>query len=295
MMTTNLTTATPPITMQGFPALEAARENVDWTAPAEPGGVRTNLHSAPGGSEQKAENTDRDQLLLEHLPLVKAIACSLSQRLPAYVEMDDLIQAGILGLFAAAERYDAKKAVPFQLYAKHRIRGAILDSLRALDSTSRDMRRHQKRADAAAQELAGVLGRSPTEGEISEKLGMSLDRWRKLNLNVVRFESLSTFSRSNDFEGPRTRDFPCSVDSYPDAALIREELQAKLAEAVKTLPERYQFVVSMYFEEGMTMKEIGKTMGINESRVSQIRTRALKKIAAVLQQFGITSSHAFEC
>src|ERR1700719_440075 len=126
----------------------------------------------------------RDRVVMEHLPLVKAIAVNMRGSLPAHVDLDDLVHAGILGLMAAASRYNPSKRVSFPGYAKHRIKGAILDSLRKLAWASRDMRRRHKQVEAATRDLAVSLQRNPTEAEVAEKLGMDVERWRTMMLDL---------------------------------------------------------------------------------------------------------------
>src|SRR6266498_1356330 len=122
----------------------------------------------------------RDRIVLEHLSLVKAIAVRVHENLPVHVDLDDLVHAGVMGLFDAAKRYDPDKKVLFRSYAKHRIKGAILDSLREMDWASRDMRRRQKQVDGATRDLASKLGRNPTESEVAESLGVDTEQWRRM-------------------------------------------------------------------------------------------------------------------
>src|ERR1035437_8764731 len=124
----------------------------------------------------------RNQVVLEHLPLVKAIAIRVHENLPVHVDLDDLIQAGVMGLFDAVTKYDADKNVAFHSYAKHRIKGAILDSLRQLDWASRDLRKRQKQVDVINHDLLAKLGRTPTEGEVAAEMGLSVERWRRTQM-----------------------------------------------------------------------------------------------------------------
>ena len=126
----------------------------------------------------------RDQIVLDHLPLVKAIAIRVHENLPVHIELDDLIHAGVPGLFDAVEKYDATKNVEFQSYAKHRIKGAILDSLRQLDWASRDMRRRQKQADTVSRDFTAKFGRTPTEAEVAEQMGVTIERWRHMAMEL---------------------------------------------------------------------------------------------------------------
>jgi len=234
----------------------------------------------------------RDQIVLEHLPLVKAIAIRVHENLPVHVDLDDLTHAGVLGLFDAVAKYDARKNVAFHAYAKHRIKGAILDSLRQLDWASRDLRKRQKQVESATHALSAKLGRTPLEGEIAEEMGLSPDRWHKIQLELRTVGTVSA-SAHPDPEFDRPLDFPATEESQPDRMCGHHQLQLTLARAMQTLPARYQRVVFLYYTNQMTMKEIGEVMGVNESRVSQIHKIALKKMATALESEGIHSAQAF--
>ena len=234
----------------------------------------------------------RDRVVLEHLPLVKAIAIRVHESLPVHVDLDDLIHAGVLGLFDAVTKYDAEKNVAFHSYAKHRIKGAILDSLRQLDWASRDLRRRQKQVDSVSHALASKLGRTPLEGEIAEEMGLSPDRWHRIQMELRTVGTVSASSHADpDFD--RVMEFPAAPDLQPDRMCGQRQLQVTLARAMGTLPKRYQKVVFLYYTDELTMKEIGDLMGVNESRVSQIHKIALKKMATALQSEGIHSAEAF--
>jgi RNA polymerase sigma factor FliA len=242
---------------------------------------------------QTSRMAKRDRVVLDHLPLVRAIAVRVHENLPVHVDLDDLVHAGILGLFDAATKYDPDKMVAFSSYAKHRIKGAILDSLRQLDWASRDLRRRHKQVEAVTRELASTLHRAPSENEIAEKMGVEVDRWRQMMLDLRNVGLISASTRSTDHEDLPAPDFPGKPDTQPDHMCALEQLRDMLGRAMKRLPERYQKVVFLYYTNEMTMKEIGGVMGINESRVSQIHKTALEKMANVLQEAGIHSSQAF--
>jgi RNA polymerase sigma factor for flagellar operon FliA len=244
-------------------------------------------------AQQSAKLARRDRVVLEHLPLVKAIAIRVHENLPVHVDVDDLVHSGVLGLFDAASKYNPDKQVAFSSYAKHRIKGAILDSLRQLDWASRDMRRRHKQVEAATRELAATLQRNPTELEVAQKLGIDQERWRSMMLDLRNVGLVSASTRTNESDDLPAPDFPCKPESHPDSICAREQLRGVLGVAMKTLPERYQKVVSLYYSAEMTMKEIGGILGINESRVSQIHKAALEKMQVVLQTNGINSPQAF--
>ena len=240
-----------------------------------------------------AKMSRRDRVVLEHLPLVKAIAIRVHDNLPVHVDLDDLVHAGVLGLFDAATKYNPDKKVAFSSYAKHRIKGAILDSLRQLDWASRDLRRRHKQIEAATRELAAELQRTPTEAEIAEKLGIDVQRWRQVMMELRNVGLISANSRATEHEDLPAPDYPSDPETQPDNMCAREQLRFLLDKAMTTLPDRYKQVVVLYYTNEMTMKEIGGVLGINESRVSQIHKSALEKMSVALQTAGIFSASAF--
>jgi RNA polymerase sigma factor for flagellar operon FliA len=249
--------------------------------------------AAKAAAKEAAEIARRDRVVLDHLPLVKAIAVRVHENLPVHVDLDDLVHTGILGLFDAASKFDPEKQVAFSSYAKHRIKGAILDGLRQLDWASRDMRRRHKQVEAATRDLAALLQRNPTEAEVAEKLGMDPERWRTMMLDLRNVGLISASTRANENEDLPAPDFPSKPETHPDSICAREQLRDVLGVAIKALPERYQKVVMLYYTSEMTMKEIGGILGINESRVSQIHKSALEKMQVVLEANGISSPQAF--
>ena len=224
----------------------------------------------------------RDQIVLDHLPLVKVIAIRVRENLPVHIELDDLIHAGVMGLFDAVEKYDATKNVEFQAYAKHRIKGAILDSLRQLDWASRDMRRRQKLAKARMEEL---------RAELAGEMGVTTERWRRIAIELRTTGPVSTSPRE-DLDQTQEMELAAASDVRPDNICERRELRTTLDRAICQLPERYQKVVFLYYTNQMTMKQIGDVLGVNESRVSQIHKTALKKMQVTLQSEGIRSASA---
>ncbi len=242
---------------------------------------------------KNAKMSQRDRVVLEHLPLVKAIAIRVHENLPVHVDLDDLVHAGVLGLFDAATKYNPDKKVAFSSYAKHRIKGAILDSLRQLDWASRDLRRRHKQLEAATRELAAELQRQPTEQEIADRLGVDVERWRQMMIDMRSVGLISANTRANEHDELPAPDFPSTPETQPDNMCAKEQLRSMLGQAMGTLPDRYKKVVVLYYTNEMTMKEIGGVLGINESRVSQIHKSALEKMAVALQNAGIHGSGAF--
>jgi RNA polymerase sigma factor for flagellar operon FliA len=235
----------------------------------------------------------RDRVVLEHLPLVKAIAVRVHENLPVHVDLDDLVHAGVLGLFDAATKYNPEKKVAFSSYAKHRIKGSILDSLRQLDWASRDLRRRHKQLEAATRDLASELQRTPTEQEVAQRLGVDAARWRQMMLDMRSVGLISANTRANEQDDLPAPDFPSTPETQPDNMCAKEQLRFMLGQAMGTLPDRYKQVVVLYYTNEMTMKEIGGVLGINESRVSQIHKSALEKMQVALQGAGISNSAAF--
>jgi RNA polymerase sigma factor for flagellar operon FliA len=215
-------------------------------------------------------------------------------KLPANVDLDDLVQAGVIGLFDAATKFDADRQDDFSRYAKHRIKGAILDSLRQLDWASRDMRRNHKRVQDAKRDLSTTLQRTPMDVEVADKLGMALSRYRSKLLDLENLAPVSADTGGNQFDDLRPPDFAGKPETQPDFICVRREMRSILGKAIKTLSERYQKVVMLYYTKELSLKEIGRVLGVNESRVSQIRTSALEQMAIVLHQSGIDSIHAFQ-
>jgi RNA polymerase sigma factor for flagellar operon FliA len=195
-------------------------------------------------------------------------------------------------LFDAVNKYDSNKQVAFSAYAKHRIKGAMLDSLRQLDWASRDLRRRHKQLEAVTRDLTALLQRAPTDAEVAEKFGVEESRWRQMMVDLRNVGLVSASTRGSEGDELPPPDFPSDPDCQPDVMCAREQLRSVLKDAMKVLPERYQKVVMMYYASEMTMKEIGGELGINESRVSQIHKVALEKMLVALTANGITSSAA---
>jgi RNA polymerase sigma factor FliA len=235
----------------------------------------------------------RDELMLEHMPLVTAIAAHIQKSIPVHVELDDLIHAGIMGLFDAATKYRDDKEVAFPTYAKHRIRGAILDSLRQQDWASRDLRKRYKQVDAVTRELTDKLEREPTDAEVANQIGLSPRRWQALMVDFRSLGIAAVQQHPNDREDHLVPEATSAPQLAPDRIFARSELREKLDTAMKTLPERYQQVVTLYYDRDMTMKEIGGVLGVNESRVSQIHKSALERMQNALTGTGISSAAMF--
>jgi RNA polymerase sigma factor FliA len=265
-------------------------------ARAGAGGRKTNEKLSPrkrGTGVGDESLTARDRMVMATLPLVKAIAIRIHETLPVHVELDDLTHAGVLGLIDAASKFNSEKQVSFPSYAKHRIKGAILDNLRLLDWASRDLRRRHRQMEAATHELMGELGRTPTELEIAERLEIDVERLRQVVADMRSVGLISADSRPTDHEDLPAPEFAGNADTRPDNMCTRRQMRAMLEGAMNGLTPRYRQVVTLYYNDELTMKEIGTVLGINESRVSQIHKSALEKMQAALQTAGIHSSASF--
>jgi RNA polymerase sigma factor for flagellar operon FliA len=231
------------------------------------------------------EKAEREQLIMKELPQVYYIARRIHERLPQQVPFEDLVHAGVIGLIEAVGGYDASKSVPFKPYAKFRIRGAILDSLRELDWGSRGLRHKGRQIEEAISKLSKQLGRQPEEEEIAAELGISIDELYQLTHKIdgailVGQQVNSTYDRS---EKQDLIESAPSRDENPFEQCMRTEVKEKLAEAIATLSEKEQMVISLYYKEELTMKEIAAVMQLGESRISQLHTLALTKLRAGLQ------------
>jgi RNA polymerase sigma factor for flagellar operon FliA len=244
-------------------------------------------------STAQARQAKRDGIVLEHLPLVHAIALRLHETLPVQVDLADLVQAGTLGLFDAVAKYRPEKQVAFRSYAQHRIKGAMLDSLRELDWASRDLRRRHRRIEDVARQLAAILKRYPTDAEIAERMGMRVERWQHMMADIRHVALISASETRRDQDHQPARELAAGPDTRPDAICARSQLRTLLSEALRTLSPRYQQVIALYYLKHLTMREIADILGVNESRVSQIHKAALEKLSASLGAAGIRSSRAF--
>jgi len=227
---------------------------------------------------------ERDRLVITHVGLVKAMAHRLAQRLPAQVEMNDLISVGVLGLIDAAGRYRPSMGVPFDAFARRRVQGAMLDALRDLDWAPRSLRRMRRDLDATIARLRHDLAREPNEDEIAEAMAMSRAEYAKV-LDQVRTLDLGAIRQldATGEDGTPLLELCMDNDEGPDVQLERTELRQLLAKALLEIPERERQILALYYEEEMTMAEIGEVIGVCESRVSQLRSLALSRLRASMR------------
>ena len=233
---------------------------------------------------------DREQMLLEHLPTVRYIARRIHERLPQHVELDDLISAGVVGLIDAFSKFDHSKQVQFKSYAQFRIRGAILDSLRTLDWSPRELRRKGRAVEEAIRASTHKLGRTPAENEIAREMDLGLGEYQQLlgELKGLEIGSLH-MERTEDSGDQELSYIPGSPDEDPLFRCLQGELKQRLIDAIEELPEKERMVLTLYYYEELTMKEIGLTLGVVESRVSQIHSLAVVRLRAALA--GLRTDH----
>jgi len=227
--------------------------------------------------------SDRDLLLMEHLPTVRYLARRIHERLPQHVELDDLVSAGVVGLIDAFTKFDHKKKVQFKSYAQFRIRGAILDSLRTLDWSPRELRRKGRAVEEAIRTVTQRVGRAPSEQEIAKELDLNLAEHQLLlgDLKGLEIGSLH-MERSEDSGDEELAYIPGAPEEDPLFRCLKGEMKQRLADAIDELPEKERMVLTLYYYEELTMKEIGLTLGVVESRVSQIHSSAVLRLRVAL-------------
>jgi len=227
--------------------------------------------------------TERDLVLMEHLPTVRYLARRIHERLPQHVELDDLVSAGVVGLIDAFSKFDHTKKVQFKSYAQFRIRGAILDSLRTLDWSPRELRRKGRAVEEAIRAVTHRVGRAPTEQEIAKEMELTLAEYQLLlgDLKGLEIGSLH-MERSEDSGDEELAYIPGSPEDDPLFRCLKGEMKQRLADAIDGLPEKERMVLTLYYYEELTMKEIGLTLGVVESRVSQIHSSAVLRLRTAL-------------
>ena len=232
-----------------------------------------------------AGGNTREQLILEHLPQVKLIARRIHERLPISVSLDDLISTGIVGLIAAIDRYDARHDVKLKTYAEYKIRGAILDSLRGLDWAPRQQRRRAKLIETAIAALEHEHRRTPTEEEIAAYLDLSVSEYQEW-LSEARGLTLGSLGSAGPEQegGDLLRYLSDSDEHWPSQILERAELERLLADAIEKMPALERTVLSLYFYDEMTLRDIAKIIGLHESRISQLKSQAILRLRSYMQK-----------
>lgn len=232
-----------------------------------------------------AAEGERERMMLEQMPTVRWIARRIHERLPQHVDLEDLVSAGTVGLLDAFCKFDPARKVQFRSYAQFRIRGAILDSLRTLDWSPRELRRKGRAVEETIRRLTAQLGRTPSEPEIAHAMRMGLDDYQQL-LGELKGLEIGTLhmERAEDSGEEELAYIPGDLDDDPLFRCLRGEMRDRLAHAIDQLPERERLVVTLYHYEEMTMKEIGMVLGVVESRVSQIHSSAVVHLRSQLAE-----------
>lgn len=230
----------------------------------------------------------RERLVVAYSPLVKYVAGRMGAKLPSHVEEADLISYGLVGLIGSIERYELDRDIKFETYAVQRIRGAIIDELRSLDWVPRSVRAKARDVERAHSVLENRLGRAPGEEEMAGELDVSTEAFRTTLLEIANSSvlALDDLWSSSDPDGGQvslldTISDPNAVD--PETAIDTAELKDRLAEAIELLPDRERLVIALYYYEGLTLREIGEVLGVTESRVSQLHTKAVLGMRSHLQ------------
>lgn len=247
------------------------------------------LAEAVNESVYKARQPFREQLITEYLPYVKRIVQRIAVHLPSGVDIDDLTSAGVIGLIEAVDRYDPARDNKFITYASFRIKGSILGELRARDILSRSNRKKVRDLEKAAVKLEQKLGRKATDSEVAEELQLDLDQYYQIKrfsgVSVISLDEINTFTNEEKENIKRYL-----IDNEPEDALTLtglKEIKEAIADAIEALPEKKRLVISLYYQDELTMKEIGKVLGYTESRVSQIHSEAVRLLRESLRKGGL--------
>ena len=247
-----------------------------------PAPVESGLQRKPQPDPVGPQAQNRDELVVKLLPLVRRMAWQMRERLPLHVELDDLVSTGVLGLIDAVRKFDARKDVKLERYAQHRVRGAILDGLRGLDTASRDMRRKSKKAETVYRTLELKLGRPPSDGEMADGLGVGLKAWYRavLELQAVGMDWLRPMGTVGIKESRKQNEESLAAEIPVDQieACFHRERREILDRALGCISDRERQVILLYYRQELTMRQIGEKLGIDESRVSQLHSAALARL-----------------
>lgn len=238
---------------------------------------------APAAQYRAVQRSASVEVVERHAELVRRIAHHLAARLPASVEVDDLVQAGMLGLIEAARNFDSDQGASFETYASIRIRGAMIDEIRKGDWTPRSVHRRTREAAEATRRIEQASGRAATGAEIAAALGLAPEEYARLLEDAVSGQVLSLDSHVEDHGDV---ELPAAAGASPERGLQALQFQQALAGAIGQLPEREQLVLSLYYGEELNLREIGAVLGVSESRVCQIHGQAVLRLRARLEPFG---------
>ena len=230
---------------------------------------------------------NREEVIIQYSPMIKYVANRIAMRLPPHIEVDDLISVGVLGLMDAISKYDSSRGAKFKTYAEFRVRGAILDELRSMDWVPRSIRQKASQVDKVVQGLQAKLRRQPEDEEVAKEMGLSLDQFHETlnetkSIPIFSLEDLGIAKESGDQQSL----LDClagKADADPQTQIRLVELKEIIAKAIDALPEKERLMVSLYYYEELTMKEIGAVLDITESRVSQIHSKAVYRLRTKLK------------
>ena len=260
-----------------------------------PRGTRNNRNGGgypPAVSAMAVLSGEQERVLLEHLPIVRFLARRIHERLPQHVDIEDLVSAGVVGLMDAFSKFDPTKQVQFRSYAQFRIRGAILDSLRTLDWSPRELRRKGRAVEEAIRQVTARFGRAAGEGEVAAEMGLGLEEYQQLLGELKGLEVGTLHMERNEDSGEEELAYvPGRPEEDPLFRCLRGELQGRLTDAIANLPDRERLVMTLYYYEEMTMREIGLALGVVESRISQVHASAVVHLRAALRD--LTARGAF--
>jgi RNA polymerase sigma factor FliA len=247
------------------------------------------IAAKPSSEQGKLSTSERDQLIIRYAPWVKFIALRMAAKLPSHVQAEDLISAGIIGLIDALDKFNPARKVQFKTYAQIRIQGAMKDELRALDWASRSMRQKVKRLEHAYATLEQELGRPPASEEVANSLGIEMDEFEEM-LDEVKGTSLVSLEELG--QGPASEDKTSLLEALltredhdPLEVLNLQDLKKALSLAIAELPEKERLVLSLYYFEELTMKEVGKVLNLTESRISQLHTQTVLRLRSKLKAY----------
>jgi len=227
---------------------------------------------------------EQERVLLEHLPVVRFLARRIHERLPQHVDIEDLVSAGVVGLMDAFAKFNPAKKVQFRSYAQFRIRGAILDSLRTLDWSPRELRRKGRAVEEAIRSVTARVGRAAGENEVAQEMGLALEEYQQLLGDLKGLEIGTLHMERNEDSGEEELAYvPGRPEEDPLFRCLRGEMEQRLGDAIQNLPDRERLVMTLYYYEEMTMREIGLALGVVESRISQVHASAVVHLRAALK------------
>ena len=232
--------------------------------------------------------SEREQLILEHIPLVRYLVGRMATKLPPHLDLQDLMSAAMIGLINAADRFDSARGVLFKTFAEQHVRGTILDELRSYDVLSRSMREKYKRLERELRQLEHLFGRNPTSEEVAESLQMSLEDYFGLldDVHAFTFISLDDSWEGDDGSPLCLADVLCESEAKnPQQLVISKQLAEALGQAIDTLPEKERQAITLYYNEDLNLKEIGELLGLTESRISQIISQAMVRLRSRLRLY----------